>query len=145
MGTGIYWDCVASVFGISATRLHGVIYYKTNMYIWQVAGESSFYVELWKYFNDDDDDDDNNDDDDDDDDNNNNNNNKNETSFLVMSFQHVRGFTQSLQIPLPSPPFPKYLYLTYFISNCCTKLVFTLLHVSATYCSHDQAATILKI
>jgi hypothetical protein len=30
-----------------------------------------------------------------------------------------------------------------FISNYCTKLDFTLLHVSATYCSHWQEAIIL--
>ena len=32
---------------------------------------------------------------------------------------------------------------TSFISNCCTKLVFTLRHVSATYWCHHQGATIL--
>jgi hypothetical protein len=32
---------------------------------------------------------------------------------------------------------------TSFISNCSTKLVLTLLHVSATYFSHPQGAIIL--
>ena len=32
---------------------------------------------------------------------------------------------------------------TSFITNHCTKLMFLLLHVSATYCSHRQVATII--
>jgi hypothetical protein len=36
------------------------------------------------------------------------------------------------------------LALTSFIANFCTKLVFTLLRVSTTYCSHHQAATITQ-